>query len=252
MIRLVFIILYLATLPARAETIIAGLSQDQVSITTDFTGSEILIYGAVKREEPIPAGTPLEIVITVEGPSGPVIVRKKARRFGIWVNTENATIRSAPSFYAIASSAPLAEALSETENLRYQVTIPRAIRAVGISAEVTDSPRFLDALVRIKEAEGNYIQSEGAVSLVEQTLFRADISLPANLVEGDYQVRFFITRNGRVVDYQERAIFVQKAGFERWLFNLAHENSLIYGLMALVLAGLAGWGASAIFGLMRR
>lgn len=253
MIRLALALLVLlACLPARAESIVAGLSQDQVSITADFTGSEILIYGAIKREAPAPRAAPLHVVITVEGPSGAVIVRKKSRRFGIWMNTESASVHSAPSFYAIASSAPLDEALSDTENLRHQISIPRAIRAAGTFARLADAPQFLDALIRIETAAGNYIQNERTVSLMEQTLFRTDVSLPANLVEGDYRVRFFITRAGHVVDYQEQDIFVRKAGLERWLFNLAHENALLYGFLALALAGLAGWGASAIFGLLRR
>jgi len=249
---LMLLLLLLAAVPARAETIVAGLSQNLVSITADFTGSEILIYGAVKRDAPAPEGAPLEVVVTVQGPSGPVTVRKKERRFGIWMNTEFATISRAPVFYAIASSAPLSEALSETENLRHEVTIPRAIRAVGIAAKVTDSPRFLDALLRLRREEGRYSLNEDTVSLVEQTLFRADIELPANLVDGDYRVRFFITRNGQIVDTREQIIYVQKAGLERLIFNLAHEQPLLYGLLSLVMAVMAGWGASAAFTLLRR
>lgn len=234
------------------ETIVAGLSQDLVSITTDFTGSEILIYGAVKRQQPIPDGKPLEVVATVQGPSGPLTVRRKERRYGIWMNTEAVSISRAPSFYAIASSVPLSEALSETENLRHKVTIPRAIRAVGIAAEAEDAPVFLDALIRLREEQKDYSLAENSVELLESTLFRADVALPANLTEGEYKVRLFITRGGAVVDVHEALITVNKDGLERWIFNLAHQQPLIYGLLSLVLAIAAGWGASAAFGLLRR
>ena len=260
MIRLLLCLLALA-LPAQAqeepmnptgETIVAGLSQNLVSITTNFSGSEILIYGAVKREQPIPVGAPLEVVVTVQGPSGPLTVRRKERRFGVWMNVDAVTISRAPSFYAIASSVPLDQALSETENLRHEVTIPSAIRAVGIAAEAADAPAFLDALIRLRREQGDYSSAEDVVNLVESTLFRADIALPANLTEGEYKVRLFITRNGIVVDKREEIITVHKDWLERWIFNLAHEQSLLYGLMSLVLAVVAGWGASAAFGLMRR
>ncbi|MBL4917973.1 TIGR02186 family protein [Szabonella alba] len=244
--------LALTALPLHAETIVAGLSQNIVSITSDFTGSEILVYGAVKRDRPSPGDAPLEVVITVQGPSTPVVVRKKERRFGIWMNTESARISSAPSFYAIASSAPLTEAMSETENLRHEVTIPRAIRAVGIAASVTDAPRFLDALMRLRTAEERYSLQEDTVDLIEETLFRTDIRLPANLTAGNYRVRFFITREGQIIDAHEQVIYVEKAGLERWLYNLAHQQPLIYGLLALFLAVAAGWGASAAFSLLRR
>ena len=239
------------TAPA-GETIVAGLSQNLVSITTNFTGSEILIYGAVKREAPIPIGSPLEVIATVQGPSGPLMVRRKERKFGIWMNTEMVTIARAPSFYAIASSAPLKLALSETENLRHEVTIPRAIRAVGIASEAADAPIFLDALIRLRRESGDYSLAESTVNLAESTLFRTDVALPANLTEGDYMVRLFITRDGVVIDKHEEIITVHKDGFERWIYNLAHEQSLIYGLLSLVLAVVAGWGASAAFGLLRR
>nr|WP_231579748.1 TIGR02186 family protein [Pseudorhodobacter antarcticus] len=237
---------------AGGETIVAGLSQNLVAITTNFTGSEILIYGAVKRDAPIPQGAPLEVVVTVQGPSRPVTVRRKERQFGIWMNTQAVSISAAPSFYAIASSVPLEQALSATEDLRHQVTIPSAIRAVGIAAEAEDAPVFLEALIRLEGEAGDYSLAEGSVTLAESTLFRADVALPANLTEGAYKVRLFITRDGQVVDSHEELITVNKDGLERWIYNLAHAQPLIYGLLSLVLAVAAGWGASAGFGLLRR
>jgi len=234
------------------ETIVAGLSQNLIAITTNFTGSEILIYGAIKREQAIPEGPPLQVIATVQGPSGPLTVRRKERKFGIWMNTEAVTISRAPSFYAIASSVPLEQALSETENLRHQVTIPSAIMAVGITSEAKDAPVFLDALIRLRREQRDYVLHENSVNLLESTLFRADVALPANLTEGEYRVRLFITRNGAVIDKHEEIITVNKDGLERWIYNLAHQEPLIYGLLSLLLAIAAGWGASAAFGLLRR
>lgn len=248
-----FLTLLTIALPLRAEeTIVAGLSQNKISITANFNGSDILIYGAVRREAPIPGDAPLEVVVTVQGPSGPLIVRRKERRFGIWVNTEAVNIDRAPSFYAIASTAPLDKVLSATENLRHHVTIPRAIRAVGIAGDAADAPNFVEALIRLRQEAGDYSENKENVDLVEETLFRADVTLPANLTEGAYAVRMFITRSGKVIDKHEEVILVDKGGLERWIHSLAHEQPLIYGLLSLVLAVAAGWGASAAFGLLRR
>ena len=247
------LILWLVTvLPAAAsEEIVAGLSQNRVSITADFEGSEILIYGAVKREETIPTAPTLHVIVTVEGPTTPMIVRKKDRVAGIWINTESVQIGRAPSFYAVATTGFLKEILSETENLRHQITIPRAIRAVGISAQAKDAPGFVDALIRVRESEGRYRLDERTVQLTESTLFRTDILLPANLTEGPYRVRIFLTRGGMVVDHIERRINVRKEGLERFLFNLSREHSLVYGLLSLLIAVVAGYGASAAFRLMK-
>lgn len=242
--------LALLALPAGAESIVAGLSQNRVSITADFDGSEILIYGAVKRDTPAPDG-PLEVIITVEGPSTPVTIRKKDRRAGIWINTEAVEVDAAPSFYAVATTGPLSSILSQTEDLRYRITLPRVIRAVGAATEAGDPGDFIAAMQRIRLDEQRYRVLQGTVEFTEDTLFRADIVLPANLTEGEYRVRLFLTREGRVIDAQDRVIGVRKEGLERFLFNLAHEQPLIYGLLSLAMAAFAGWGASAAFRLMR-
>ena len=243
-------LLLLLAAPAQAESIVAGLSQNRVSITADFDGSEILVYGAVKRDAPSPEG-PLEVIVTVEGPPTPVTIRKKDRVAGIWVNTEAVHVDAAPSFYAVATTGPLRSILSETDDLRYRITLSRAIRAVGAATESNDPGTFIGAMQRIRLAERRYRVLQGAVEFTEQTLFRADIVLPANLTEGEYRVRLFLTRGGRVIDAQDRVIGVRKEGLERFLFNLAHDRPLVYGLLSLVLAGLAGWGASVGFRLMR-
>ncbi|MCA3439554.1 MAG: TIGR02186 family protein [Rhodobacter sp.] len=250
MIRLFAFLMMIA--PAFAqETVVAGLSQTRVSITAQFQGSEILVYGAVKRNAPEPEGPPLQVIITAEGPAMPVMVRSKDRRFGLWVNTSAVQIDQAPSFYAIATTAPLPQILTETEDLRHRISIPRAIRAVGVAAENLDAPSFTEALIRIRAASGAYGMREGAVALSQDTLFRADVALPANLTEGDYRVRIFLTRGGVVIDSLESTINVRKEGLERWLANLARQQPLIYGLMSLLIAVVAGWAASAGFRLLR-
>lgn len=235
---------------ALAESIVLGLSESEVGITATFDGSDILVFGAVKREAPVPAGEPLDVIIAVTGPLTPVTMRKKARRFGIWVNTESARISSAPSFYAVASTRPLDIALRDTDDLRHSITIPRAIRSIG--NEVEDTAAFTEALIRIRSEEGLYHLLEGGVELTEQTLFRTRISLPANLIEGRYDARIYLARDGRVIDDYETTIIVRKVGLERWLFNLAHNQPLLYGLLTISLAIVLGWVASVAFQAFRR
>ncbi|HBS50432.1 MAG TPA: hypothetical protein DEA05_10290 [Rhodobacteraceae bacterium] len=236
---------------AQAESVVLGLSREQVSITTNFDGSEILIFGAVKREEPIRTDPPLEVIITVAGPSRPVMVRRKENRFGIWVNTDALEVDAAPSFYAVASTAPLDTVLSEVEDLRHGISIERAIRSVGAPPEITDADAFRDAVIRIRREADLYQMLEGGVALDEHTLFRTAIDMPANLTEGDYAVRIFLTRDGEVVSHYEAWLDVRKVGLERQLFTLSREQPVLYGLMSLVIAIAAGWGASAAFSLMR-
>ena len=245
------LLLALAALPARGEEVVAALSQNRISINTNFDGSEILIFGAVKRETPIPGDAPLEVVITVSGPSKPVTVRRKDRRFGIWVNVEGAEIDRAPSFYAVATSSDWNAVMTDTEDLRHEVSVGRAIRAVGAASEVGDVAAFTEALIRIREDENLYQTNIGTVTFDQQTLFNTSVRLPANLTEGAYTTRFFLTRAGRVVDSHETVIDVNKVGLERFLFSLSRERPLVYGLLSLAIAIAAGWSASAFFRYLR-
>ena len=251
MVRFVLAALLLA-LPTglMAEEIIADMSQTRVSITANFDGSEILIYGAVRREAARPPGA-LGVIIAVEGPSEPVTVRRKDKRVGIWVNTEALKVDLAPTFYAVTTSAPLPEVLSETENLRYRISIPSVIRAVGVADTVGNVDAFLDALIRVRTKNDLYQLNEGAVRITGETLFDTSIELPSNLTQGAYRTRIFLTRDGVVVDEYETQIEVSKVGLEKFLYNLAHEKPLIYGLLSLAIAIAAGWMAAAFFRYIR-
>jgi uncharacterized protein (TIGR02186 family) len=250
--RLLFCLLLLLPGLASAEEVVLGLSSDKVAITTSFDGSEILIFGAIKREKPIPAGPPLGVIITVAGPSKPVVVRRKEKKFGIWVNTDMVEVDAAPSFYAVASSGPLSEVLTNVEDLRSKISIDQAIRSVGAPSNILDSASFTDAVVRIRKQSKLYQLLEGQVAVDEQTLFRTAITLPANLTEGDYVTRIFLTREGSVVSSYQTKIDVRKVGMERWLFTLSRENALLYGLLSLSITIAAGWAASAAFRLLRQ
>ncbi|EIE49507.1 hypothetical protein AL036_01130 [Salipiger aestuarii] len=246
MIRALLLLLAL-TLPARAEEVVMGLSRDSVAITTDFNGSEVLIFGAVKREAAIQADPPLRVIVSVAGPVTPVTVWRKERRLGIWVNTEAVEIDAAPSFYAVASSAPWDESISEVEDLRHKVSIERAIRSVGAPMAIADSQSFTDALIRVRERAGLYKTFYDSVEFRESTLFDVAIRMPATIVEGTYTTRVFLTRGGTVVSQHASTLEVRKVGLERWLFNLSRNQSALYGLLSLVIAIAAGWGASAAF-----
>lgn len=228
------------------------MSQNRVAITANFDGSEILLFGAVKRESPILEDPELEVAITVSGPLQPIVVRKKEKVLGIWVNTEAVEVDAAPSFYAVATSKPFNETLSHIEDLRHKVSIPHMIRSVGAPMEVADAQRFPEAVMRIRSENGLYQLLEGAVDVEQQTLFKTSIKMPANLTEGDYVTRIFLTRGGKVVSHFETSIDVRKVGLERWLFNLSRQQPLIYGLLSLAIAIAAGWGASAAFRMLRQ
>ena len=175
-----FALLLLIAFPLNAgEEIVADLSQSRVGISATFDGSNILIFGAISRDAPAPDDNPMEVVVSVSGPHEPVTIRRKDKRAGIiWVNSASALIDDAPSFYSVATTVPLAEALSDGEDLKYKVSIPRAISSIGTQIATGHAAEFTEALIRIRSANGLYKVNEGAVELMSETLFRTEIDLP--------------------------------------------------------------------------
>ncbi|MEM9584594.1 MAG: TIGR02186 family protein [Pseudomonadota bacterium] len=248
---LIAVMLLCCTLGAKAQEVVADLSRHEVEITANFDGSDILIYGAIKDAPQDETLAPLDVVIAISGPAGPVTVRKKDKRFGIWVNTGAVKINRAPSFYAVASTGTLEETLSHIDDVRYQISLERAIYSVGAPEEIEHPEDFSEALIRIQKKKNLYQQLENSVSLIDQSLFSTTIDLPANLVEGAYITRIYLTRDGEVISKLATFIDVRKVGLERWIYDLAHNQPLTYGILSLVIAISAGWLASAFFRYLR-
>jgi uncharacterized protein (TIGR02186 family) len=237
--------------PAAAERLVADVSQNRIAITAGFEGSELFVFGAIARDAPAQEPPP-QVIVRIAGPAAPLIVRRKARVAGVWVNSAAERIAAAPSYYAVASTGPLREGLSFTEDLRHRVSLENVLRIIDAESTGAERQAFLDAAVRLRRANGLYDLAPGGVSLEDGVLFRASFALPANIVEGDYAVTVLLTRDGAVIDSVQTEIDVAKAGIERWLYDLARRQPLIYGALAIALALAAGLAASELFRWLRR
>lgn len=254
---LLVLVLILGALPVGANEIFGALSQNRVALTANFSGSEILIFGAIRRDpnevlaEDADLLPPFDVVVVIEGPRQPVMIWRKERRAGIWVNVESVTLASVPSFYAVATTGPLHEIITPETDATFRISARQAIRPEQSIGPAADPSVFAAALLRIRERSAQYLSLDRFVHLERAILFRTNVQLPANLTEGAYTTRMYLVRDGAVVHQFRTAIFVRKDGLERWLHQMAYDQPLLYGLMALAIALVAGWGASALFQLVR-
>ncbi len=236
------------------ERIVSGLSQTDVAITATFEGSKIFVYGAIERDWfPQPGEPAADVIISVTGPSAPVTVRKKERIGVVWANAESLVISSAPSFYAVAATGELPDILRPEDDAKHRIGIDKAVFIAGLAGfNKVDVDAFRRAVIRLREKSGLYDESAGKVRLRGPTLFETSIELPSNIVEGDYSARVFLLRDGRVRDEYSTVIAVRKTGLERLIYSSAQDVPLIYGLVSILVALIAGWGASEIFRQLRR
>lgn len=233
------------------EVVQADVSTRNVPVTSNFAGTEIVVFGAVdySRQSSAEAGL-YDVVIVVVGTPTRLTVRKKGKMAGIWLNTDAVTFDSVPSYYAIASTRPLDEVAS-----------PEVLKSTGIgfdyvpmtlakSAEGRTAPEvkaFRQAIVGLKNKDRLYAVNEYAVAFIGRSLFRASIDVPANVVVGPFETRVFLFRNGELLSQYKASLELQRQGFEEVMYALAFRQPLVYGISIIAIAMSAGLLASALF-----
>lgn len=233
---------------ARSEELVTDLSEHLIAIRSNFTGTQILVFGAVETESQEIRALARDIVVVVRGPERAFTVRRKDRVAGIWMNYASEDFDSVPTFYAVVSTRPL-EAIASRDMLeRHQIgTQYLRLRAETTGAAARSDGDFRQATSRLMSRARLFSEVPGGVSFLGDTLFRARIDIPSNVPVGNYTVEVYLIRDGNVIHAQASPLFVNKTGFERFIYNLAYRQPLLYGLIAVALALVAGWLAAAAF-----
>jgi len=222
-----------------ADELVADISQHLVAITTGFTGADVLLFGATEG-----AG---DVVVVVRGPEERQKVRRKGRVAGIWLNEAEMTFETVPAFYAVAANRPLHEFVPERVGARHQIGL-RHLRLTppeGAHPETVDD--FSEGLIRNKQTDRLYSRQPARIAFLGNRLFRTDMHFPANAPVGTYTVQTFLIRDGDVVSAGITPLVVGKVGFEAGVFDLAYCHSLAYGVLAILIAAMAGWLAGLVF-----
>ncbi len=227
-------------LPAAAEDLVVDLSAPVVAITTGFTGADLLLFGVV-------AGSG-DVIVVVRGPARDETVRRKKRIVGVWVNRDQIAFEQVPSFYVVASNRPLNDFITPELRLDNQIGVSSLeLKPKDKSLDPIEVARFRDALVRGKQKLGLYGQRPGNVTFLGNRLFRTTINFPANVATGTYGIDVYLVRDNKIVSWKTTLMTVRKFGFEAGVFDFAHRHALAYGVLAILIAAMAGWLASAVF-----
>ncbi len=237
------------TMGAAAPVLVPDVSTRDVRIAYSFTGAELLLFGAILYPGGrVPAGDrPAEIVVVVKGPPESIVVREKEKVAGIWVNADRMRYRSAPSFYAIASSRPVARIVDERTRAIYELGLDSLQLSPAAGTSAADQARFAAGFVDLRRRAGLYREAPDAVEITDDVLYRAAITIPARVPVGKFTAETFLIRDGRVLAAAVREIDIRKSGFERFVATAAERASLLYGLIAVALSIGFGWAAGTLW-----
>lgn len=235
---------------AREPILVPEISQHEIEVRQGFTGADLLLFGAILSPEGTRAAQDYDFVVVLEGPVQSIVVREKQKVAGIWINADSAEFRSAPSFFAVASSRPIAEIVDDKTAAIYELGL-KWLQLSPIGAiEPAEQQRFASGLVDLMVRNGLYRQDEGGVTISGQVLYQARISLPSTVQTGTYTAETFAIRQGKVVTSAITRVEVRKEGFERLVAANAEENGLVYGLLAVMVSVGMGWVAGRLFALV--
>ncbi len=220
-----------------APILVPDVSQRDVEIRFSFTGAELLLFGAIIYPGGLAPTEPADIIVVLKGPSQAITMREKQKFAGlIWVNADSIQFRSAPSFYAIASSRPLKELVDERTAAIYELGLSNLQLSPSSVSDSTEISRFATGLNGLKGRNGLYLQSAGRVEITDGVLYRARLPLSARVVTGTYTAETFLIQKGRVVAAAVREVEVRKSGFERFFGQFAQQHDIAYGLTAIFMA----------------
>ena len=238
---------FLALTGQRDPILVPEVSQHEIQVRQGFTGTELLLFGAILEPDGRRAGRDYDIVVVLKGPTQPIRLREKEKIFGIWVNAESTAFRSAPSYFAVASSRPVEDIVDERTAAIYELGLDfLQLSPIG-SIDPEEQARFTAGLVDMRQREGLYRQDPGGVTISEQVLYQARIALPSNVQTGRYTAETFAITRGRVIASASAEVEVRKVGFERLVADFSEENSFWYGLIAVAMSVGMGWVAGRLF-----
>lgn len=235
----------LAMLPAgaapQAQSLVADLSHHLIAITTGFVGIQVVAFGVAESGR--------DVIVTVQGPREELVVRRKSRVAGVWINRDRLAFARVPAYYAVASTGPLEQIARPAVLAQLEIGTAyldlEPIDASGV--DLSEIASFRDALIRGKQEQGLYSRRPVPINFIGEELFRTNLVFPANVPPGIYQVQVFELQDGFAGDAQRSTLVVSKVGFEADIYDFAQHRAALYGLAAIVIAIVAGWLAGVIF-----
>jgi uncharacterized protein (TIGR02186 family) len=232
--------------PAAAERLVTSLSAHQVLISSNFTGTELVLFGSIERDAAtIPRRGGYDIVVSVIGPREGIVTRLKSRFMGIWTNTESHTFDRAPTYLAVLTNRPLDAIVSPDMQRRLELGLQNfPLTEAGGKQPPQD---FKDALIRLRKERGFYREENAALTFLTPNLFRTSITLPAESDIGNYEVDVRLFADGTPIARTSSALEIVKVGLEQFVASAARDHALLYGLAVVLMAMTTGWFASIVF-----
>ncbi|WP_332065963.1 TIGR02186 family protein [Bartonella sp. CB189] len=230
-----------------SETLQIIVTTSTITVDAHFDGRDLYIAGVLENTDPLYSQQKrYDVIVSLERKTQPVIMREKKRSAGVWVNADSLIFKNVPLFYSMVTTREIDD-ITSAENYR---RLGLGLSNFLLQTDEQDQEKvqvFRDELIKLQKAKKLYSEEVGGVRFGSGSLFTAHFRLPANIPVGDYKVRAYLFRDGRFIDSVTTTLEIVKAHIAYSIFYGAHKYSLLYGIIAVLVAVSTGFLCRFIF-----
>ncbi|MDD2464455.1 MAG: TIGR02186 family protein [Desulfobulbus sp.] len=234
-------LLFWAPCVGSAATTTLNVSPAAIVMGAQYNGVELTVSGEVPAES--------DLIIRLVGTPSELHLREKGKVFGLlWMNVGKVTLSNVPSVCLTSATRPLPQLGKAAAPYR----LDALTKAIGVEEEGRDqSIDIPHQLLLLKSKEGLYREAAEGITLgpVKDGMQRytAHIKVPSSLKPGEYKVEAVTLQDDAVIGEADTTIKAALSGFPKWLNDLAYQKSVLYGIMATVIAIASGLLIGLIF-----
>jgi hypothetical protein len=241
-----FATLCLFTVSAAAAQDVARMTVEPqaINIGALYNGTTLTAKGSLPADS--------EAIVRFMGTSCELHMKERGKVGGImWMNLDSITFKGVPSVCLVSSAVDF-KGLEANGGASIRVLRLSGLRgSVLIEASGGGHENAFEEFLKLKQKEGLYREMFGNISYESasegQKSFLAEVPIPSRLSPGDYTVELDVVRNGEVIARAEQPVTVSLVGFPALLAGLAFGHSALYGILATVIALLAGLAIGLVF-----
>jgi uncharacterized protein (TIGR02186 family) len=252
--NVIYIFLSLIFYNGHAGALVIGSDISEITIGANFSGQDLLVFGAFYSDPSLPRDAKGDVIIEVKGPPQTVQVRKKKSFYGFWLNSTEVTFREVPGFYYLTSTTEINDELLNKNSI--SLLTPQDTQEIewGKIRMPRDRHDFLNAMKRNKNNLDLFAVSNDLdeIQILDGNLFKTNIPIPNTVPIGNYTVSVYLLINSELKQDYSYNFKVKRVGIESMIHSLALNFPVIYGFLAVVIAGLMGWISAEMFRRLRK
>lgn len=218
--------------------IVVEPATNHVDITTDFAGADVKTYGVIDG--------PGDLIIKITGPRQDVTLSREIKWGPLWIGGREVNVAGAPSLLYLYATKPIASILPPAEQDKYQLRLEGVRILIEPQLFENAADAWRQAFFRLKEKEGRYLEDDHAIKVIRNRLVVSDIVLPGDTEIGTYEIETLLIKSGKLVGHDVSHFDVRQIGIERSVWNAAHKNPWLFGIVCTLAAMVLGFTLNAV------